>query len=472
MRILLVYPSRLSNGKVEKYHYAFLPPLNLAILSALSKKHVVKVVNDFVEEVKYAKEYDLVCITAMTPQAGRAFQIADKFRSMGVKVVMGGMHATILPEETKEHVDAIVIGEAEDIWEDVLNDCETGKLKDRYQASTLFDLKNSVIPDFSKMNMKIYPKRFGAKLPMMPISTTRGCPNGCSFCSVTKVYGKKYRTVPTSHIIDIIDAVKPEDVFFVDDNIGLSASHFSDLLDGLFRRNINWFSQISTKILDHPELIEKASDTGCFGLFIGVESLNTKNLNSVNKSFNDIKQYEELVRLMHKAKIFPFLSFIFGFDEDTPEQFRITLDFIKRNKISYASFWLLTPLPGTDYYKEMEAADRIMIKDWSQYDLTHITFEPKHFTMTEIEELYWKNFQEVYKASNVVRHLFYQMTRTKKPVTDFFLNLFYQLYCHNKVFSNDHPFSGGILKLKEGQKRFSIPFAERIFSRKALNTVK
>ena len=221
MKILFVYPTKLNaSGKPIKYRKAFLPPLALAILDSLTPdKHDVRIIDDIVENIDFSVPYDLVAITAMTMQVERAYQIADAFRERGVKVIMGGMHPTVLPQEAKQHADSVVIGEADNIWEQILDDCENNTLKDFYQDASFPDLQKPVIPKWDNANLRVYPKRIGAKLPMMPIFTTRGCPLGCTFCSVTKFFGKSTRVKPVSHVIQEIESTGATEYLFVDDNI-------------------------------------------------------------------------------------------------------------------------------------------------------------------------------------------------------------------------------------------------------------
>lgn len=217
MKILLVYPSKHDkNGKTIKYKKAFLPPLSLAILNSLTPtQHDVEIVNDITEEIDFSRPYDVVGITSMTTQVARAYEIADMFRKRRTKVVLGGMHPTVLPEEAKQHADSVVIGEADNLWGKLLEDVENSCLKDFYKDETPPDLQKLIIPKWDKMNMSIYPSQFGKKFPLMPIFTTRGCPYGCEFCSVTKYFGKKYRMKPVSHVLQEIDSIEASDFFLL-----------------------------------------------------------------------------------------------------------------------------------------------------------------------------------------------------------------------------------------------------------------
>jgi radical SAM superfamily enzyme YgiQ (UPF0313 family) len=449
LKILFIYPTRLNTEqKPIKYKKAFLPPLSLAILDGLTpNRHNIKIINDIVEEIDFSPDFDLVAITAMTTQIGRAYQIADRFRNLGVKVVIGGIHATILPEEAKEHADSVVIGEADNLWEDILNDFEKDQFKDFYQDQSKPDLQRLILPKWDHMNLKIYPKPFGHKLPKMPLFTTRGCVFNCKFCSVSKYFGKSFRFKPVGHVIKEIENTNTKSFLFVDDNIACDIGYSRELFKELRKKDINWFSQISTTVLRTPDLIDLAAQSGCTSLFIGIESINKESLKSVSKGFNKVEQYEELFARLRTAGIKPFPSIIFGLDDDTPEQFHTTIDFLMKNKIGNAYFWILTPLPGTELYNEMDREGRILIKDWSRYNLSDVVFQPKNFTPEELYRGYWNAFQQFFTLKNIVKRLFYNVPITKKPIDAFFRSLYYQLYYRNKVKSYDHPLSGGIHKI-------------------------
>lgn len=449
MKILLIYPTRLDiNQKPIKYKKAFLPPLALAILNGLTPRHhKVEVINDIVEEINFSSDYDLVAITAMTTQIGRAYQIADRFRTLGVKVVIGGIHATILPDEAKKHADSVVIGEADNLWEEILNDFEKNKYKDYYQDTSRPDLKKLILPRWDNINLSIYPKPFGHRLPKMPLFTTRGCIFNCKFCSVSKYFGKTFRFKPIEHVLKEIDHAKTNSFLFVDDNIACNVDYSRDLFNELCKKNINWFSQISTTVLKHPELIDLAARSGCTSLFVGIESINKESLKSVSKGFNKVEQYEELFARMRNAGIKPFPSIIFGLDGDTPEQFNTTIEFLMKNKIGNAYFWILTPLPGTELFDEMDRQGRILSKDWSRYNLCDVVFQPKNFTPDELYNYYWKTFQDFFSLKNIAKRLYYNVPITKNPIDAFFRSLFYQLYYRKKVKSYDHPLSGGIYRV-------------------------
>jgi radical SAM superfamily enzyme YgiQ (UPF0313 family) len=301
-----------------------------------------------------------------------------------------------------------------------------------------------VIPKWSNLDLGIYAKRIGARMPTMPIFTTRGCPMGCKFCSVTKFFGKSIRVKPVSHVMKEIESTGATEFFFVDDSITCNLSYSRELFAALTGRNLNWVSQISTTVMKNPELIDLAAKAGCTGLLIGIESLSQPSLNTVKKGFNKVDQYEEMIARMHKNGIKPFLSFIFGFDEDIPDQFRYTVEFCKKNKIGIATFWILTPLPGTELYDEMEVAGRIENNNWSMFDLTNVVFQPKNFSKQQLYDSYWKYYQELLSTKNIVNSIWHDVKISNKPVRELLISTFIHTYFKKKVYSFDHPISGGI----------------------------
>lgn len=443
MKILIVNPASLDEtGRPQKYRKAYMPPLILGILSSLTPKHhTVHCVNDIVEQVDYSVPYDLVAISTMTCQAGRAYQIADAFRERNVRVVIGGIHASIMPEEAKLHADAVAIGEADNLWERILDDCESNALKDFYREDAFPDLDRLIIPRWDGIQWSNYPKRPGKKYPIICLYTSRGCPMGCSFCSVTKYFGSSFRTRPVDHVLREIDALDANDFFFIDDNIIFNADYSRELFAAVEKRNIHWMGQFSSRVLKNPDLIERAARSGCYDAFIGLESINSESLAGVKKSFNRTEEYEELFRRLMENGIMPTVSVILGFDEDDDDQFRLTLEFLRKNGIFYAIFFILTPAPGTALYDTMSREGRIAHRNWSLYNGTNVVFKPKHFTETGLRDGYWKVFQEFYSMKNIPSHLAGSLRVRHNRMSAFADNLVFQFYFRSMVNRRIHPYS-------------------------------
>jgi len=401
-----------------------------------------------VETIDYSASYDLVGITAMTSQADRAYQIADRFRASGVKVVMGGYHPTFLPHEAKEHSDAVVIGEAEDIWEEVLEDCENNRLKDFYKAESMSDLKKLVIPKWDNHNLDKYTRSLGAKIPELPMFATRGCPFNCNFCSVTQFYCNTFRVKPIENVLKEIDAVKADRYFIVDDNIIGKPDYARELFNALKSKKIQWFSQLSTNVIRNPELIDLAAQSGCHAVLIGIESINKESLRNANKQFNKTSQYEELFKRLKKAKITPYVSIIFGFDHDTLEVFRQTLDFLFKNNISIAILQILTPFPGTKIFEKVDGEGRILHKIWSLYDGNHVVFRHKTLSINQLLNGYWGAFREFYSIGNIIKKLFNPVRFATNDALNLVINISYFLNNRRMVYAFDHPLGGGVFRVK------------------------
>ena len=451
MNILLIYPSGLDKyGKPLKYKKAINPPLTLAILAGLTpEKHSVHIIEDMAEDIDYSNTYDLVGISAMTMQSPRAYQIAERFRKLGVKVIIGGIHATLLPQEVKNHADSVAIGEVENIWETILDDCERNKLKDYYKDKTYPDLKKPVIPKWDNFNMELYFKPPGFKYPTMPIFTSRGCPFDCNFCCINKLYGRKARIKPIQNVLDEIDTLNAEIYFFVDDNFASDLNYCKELFKELQKREIKWFSEITTIALKKPEFIELAVKAGCLHMFIGIESIDNNILANINKSFNKFEEYEEIFNRVAKAGILAYPSIIFGFDGDTRETLSKTVELLQKWKIYSATLALLTPCPGTKLFEEMERDKRIIDYNWSLYDGSNIVFKPKNFTVDELFDIYWKSFRKLFSMKNILKRSIDSYRFSGYSHMRLISAFSTQFNFRKKILKKECPYLGGIGRINE-----------------------
>jgi radical SAM superfamily enzyme YgiQ (UPF0313 family) len=453
MRILLVYPSTLDAGKAVKFRKAFLPPLNLAILDRLTEqanpKHEVKIINDCVETIDFGMPCDLVGITAITSQAMRAYQIADRFRSQGVTVVLGGVHPSLLPQEAMNHADAVVVGEAEKLWPEVLSDFEAGRLKALYTCTERPDLNNLVIPKWDNFNLSIYRRAIGYRMPRMPLFTTRGCLHNCKYCSVSKFFGRKYRHKPVENVLKEIEATSAESLFFADDNIICNTNHAEGLFTALKARKnkVRWICQASTNILKQPRLIEMAADAGCRSMIFGIESINQKNLADMKKRFNQPEKYMALYKRCRHAGIKAWFSMIFGMDHDTLETMVETADYLKTNRIWNVLFWILTPLPGTDLYQEMSSSRRIISRDWSKYDCSNVVFRPSRISPDDLYANFWRIYQSFYTTPTMIQRVLDVYRNSKNPLRSAIQNIFYQIYFRKQISDSHSPYSMGISRI-------------------------
>ncbi len=367
------------------------------MLAALTPDDVeVSLVDEAVDEVDLNAEVDLVGISAMTTQAPRAYQIADAFRARGVKVVLGGMHPSACPQEAAEHADAVVVGEAEGVWPRVIEDAGQGRLQQFYQADTRPDLADVPVPRRDLLNQDAY-------LTTGLVQASRGCPFGCSFCTVTRFFGRTYRFRPVEKVIEEVAGLREKLVIFVDDNImGLPAysKRFFEQLAGLGK---TWFSQASLTMLKDARLLKLAARSGCRGLFVGLESLSQSALQHWGKNFNAGVSYRDAIARLHDHGIGVIGSFIFGADEDDPDVFDRTVEFVERAHLDAAQFSILTPLPGTRFYEEMEREDRLIDRNWAHYDGGHVVFRPRNMSADKLREGFHRALRQVYSLTGIIR---------------------------------------------------------------------
>ena len=349
MKLLLIQPSHLLNGgRVYKPRWPWLPNLTMPTIAALTPPDVkVTIIDEYVQEIDFDAPVDLVGLTAVITQSTRAYQIADQFRRRGVPVVMGGHHASTLPEEALQHCDAVVIGEAEGIWPTVIEDAKRGKLEPLYQMNGYPSLEGLPKPRLSLLPLHRYCTSF------FPIQTTRGCPFHCDFCAVTSFFGGTYRFRPAEEVVEEVKAISSRNIFFVDDNIAANPSRAKELFQALIPLRLRWLSQANLTIANDPELLDLTVKSGCFALFIGLESLSEANLKQVGKTFNRPAEYPEAIRRIQKAGIHIWASFIFGLDDDDETVFERTVRFLEQNRLPMASFFAYVPLPGTRAARRM-----------------------------------------------------------------------------------------------------------------------
>jgi radical SAM superfamily enzyme YgiQ (UPF0313 family) len=383
-KVLLIFPRdkgiKFSNDTL----YPF-PMLGLTLLASLfPKTYEVKIINEAIEEVDFNDHVDLVGITGLTCVIKRAYTIADRFRERGVKVILGGVHPSLLPDEAKEHADSVFIGEAEGVLEKVLQDLEAGKLKPYYKNREWSDLKGMPLPRRDLLSKRYRPF-------FKVIETTRGCPNRCEFCSIPIINGRRYRVRPLEEVDRELHAMvqkKGEYIFLADDNVTARRDYALGLFDVFKYHQVKWMGFTTMQIAKDEELLKKARESGCISLFIGFESLLQENLDGVSKRFVDAKELSNWVKTIQHHQIGIHGSFIFGFDGDDLSIFKKTVEFVQKNNIELPTFSILTPFPGTPLQKRLEEEGRIFDRNWSHYDMSHVVFKPRKMTAQELQEGY------------------------------------------------------------------------------------
>ncbi len=399
MKLLLIAPSRSESFMVRGKNVSMSPPINLAIVAALTPSDWdVEIVDRNVQALDIEAKVDLVGITATTRTAIEAYETADAFRRRGVPVVLGGIHPSTLPEEAAGHATAVVIGEAESTWPQLVRDFQAGKLKRMYRAAELADPACIPIPRRDLFKADGY-------LTLDTVSTTRGCPYACSFCTVSTFFGHTFRLRPLDAVLREIDGLGAKTVFFVDDNIVGNPRYAKELFRALIPRKIKWAGQSSLSFARDPELVRLAAASGCMGLFIGFESIDEESLQMVGKKANVVKDYEDAIRRIHQNGIAVFGAFIFGFDQDDESVFERTVQFAQRSKLEGAQFNVLTPYPGTAVFASLEREGRLLTKDWSRYDMTEVVFAPKKMSPETLRQGHDWAWREFYSLPSIIQRL-------------------------------------------------------------------
>lgn len=442
MKILLIHPKKRGSYDYKYKKKAYIPPITLAVLAGLTPKNIdVELCDESVDEINYNTDADLIGITGITNQINRAYEIAGVFRRKAKKVIMGGIHVSAMPHEAKKHADSILIGEAEDLWELIIDDFRNGRLKEEYKSETYTDLKKLVIPRYELLKLNRYRSSTGTNIPRLPIQTSRGCPFNCKFCSVTKFWGPKIRTKPLENIekeLLHIKSLGTNRIFFSDDNFIADINFARDLTRLLKKHNFSWICQASTNIYKHEHLINNMSKSGCSAVLIGIETFSEKNLENINKQVNRMADYEKLFVLLNKYNIRVTACMIIGLDGDTKETLDDMVQQLIRLKVSYANFFLLMLLPGTEMREQFLEENRIKDHNWDHQNGTVVTFQPKFFQGEELQNYYWELYEKFYSYPSIIKRLF-TLARLKGGVNSIFVPLRTNLYYLKKLKNGVHP---------------------------------
>lgn len=374
--------------------------LTLPYLAGLTTPEIeVKLTDERLEPIDFNEDFDLIALTVMTRSSKRAYEIADVYRKKGKKVVMGGFHVSFNPEETKEHCDAIFIGEAEKTWQEMLDDFSAGKLKNVYKSNTFHDMSNLPFPRYDLLNLNKYKVKF------LPVQTSRGCPFVCNFCEVSHMYGSSYRFRPIDEVIAEIKHSKLKYVQFIDDNFAANREYTIKLLERLIPLKIKWTCLWTIKNSGDEELVEKAKQSGCYHINMGIESIDENSIKDMGKKQNKVSEYIKSLNILNQKKIFYSLNFIFGWDSDNKKTFHKTCDFIIKHKVPLAFFSILFPQKGTKIYQHLKKENRILDNKSFEGRNQKCIFEPKNMTIDELESGMWEVYQSFYSIPSILKRV-------------------------------------------------------------------
>jgi len=423
MKILLISPER--KRKKEEAFLFRLSFLNLPYVAAVTPPDIeVKIIDEAFEEVNFDEKLDLVGLTAQTPVAPRAYQIAAEFKKRGVPVVMGGVHASMLPEEALQHVDALVVGEAEEVWPDLIEDLRKGQLKRIYQGNGFVDSSKLPFPRRELLNKKFY-------FPLKLLETTRGCPHRCDFCGVSKFFGFRYRNRPISEIERELETLFKEGpvmnpalkkilsffgkdlpyflkrrlLYIIDSDVAGDKRFCLELFSLLKEFDLRWWGHAPVSVAFDQKLLEGLSQSGCIALNIGFESFSTKNLQTMGKGFNQPSRYAEAVKRIHEQGIGIMGTFIVGLDDDDPGVFQRIIDFCINEKLDWALTFIMSPYPGTDSFKRLEKEGRIFCRDWEKYDSLNAVYQPLLMSPEELEKGMRRIWKEVFSLNSIYKRI-------------------------------------------------------------------
>jgi radical SAM superfamily enzyme YgiQ (UPF0313 family) len=379
-KLLLINPVGRKSGYLLSKFSTF-QPLSLAYIAAVTPSlWETKITDENIDEFIF-EEADLVGITAFTSNINRAYEIAQMYREKKIKVIMGGIHSSMLPDEALQYADAVVTGEVEGIWNQVITDFENNRLLPRYDGPRIDLSQTQIIPRHDLL----HPNYFWNS-----VQTSRGCPFNCNFCSVSRYLGKEYRQRQATDVLDELETIKGEYIAFVDDNLMGYSSECRDraieLFEGMLGRGLRkkWWMQTSMNAADDEHVINLAAQAGCMYVFIGFETLNKRTLQEMKKGINlkiGVENYKRVVDRFHKYGVGVLGSFVIGNDYESPKYYKELADFLVTSGIDGVQISILTPLPGTDLMKQLESEGRLIYqdlpKDWDKYRFSYVVHRPR-----------------------------------------------------------------------------------------------
>jgi radical SAM superfamily enzyme YgiQ (UPF0313 family) len=398
VELLLVNPALKRGHGAMKHEVGKLSsaPLALPYLASLVPPDIrVSIVDENVDEIDFDKPVDLVGVSVLTMTAPRAYEISAVYRERGTPVVLGGVHPTVLPEEVSKHADAIVVGEAEEVWQQLLADFQMGRMAPLYRRNGPCSLQALPRPRWDLMNK-------GAYLTTNVVQATRGCPYNCRFCSVSSVFGREYRCRPVDDVIKEIAALDGKLLGFVDADITGSPPYAKELFRKLAPFRKIWAGDAGMRVANDDELLSLAAESGCKGLFVGFESLAPESLREAGKAQNTVSYYKDVINKITDHGISVLAGFVFGFDTDDESVFERTVEFAVESKLLYADFNILCPYPGTAVYHKLHDEGRIIETDWSKYfGMYNVVFRPKRMSVEALREGCLWAWKEFYSAKSI-----------------------------------------------------------------------
>jgi hypothetical protein len=424
-KILFIQPTIYDDrGRLIKKRKLYFVGLAYPLLAALLPPDwECEICLETIEDIPFDTEAGVIACGGMGHAANRAVEIAAAFKERGKTVIMGGPMASLAPELLQAHFDSLILGDAEAVWPAVIRDLENNELKSTYKRP-LAKL-STPLPRYELL----LNKRIG---DFLPVQAARGCPHSCRFCSIYCMYRNTYLKRDIAEVLRDIKRVKAlgfKKFLLLDDNIVADAAYLAELCREIRKLDMEWMSQCSIEIAQNPELLELVAASGCSILSFGLESICQASLNNVDKSWCRPEEYPALLKKVRDAGIAVSTEMMLGMDADTPESLRQTVDFILNCQVMLAKFYILTPIPGTDFYVEMLAAGRITEDDPTKFSPTRAVIRHPRLSPQELTDLLWEMYNAVYSYKNICKRILLQPGFWKKPKTYLFyllVNLYYR----------------------------------------------
>ncbi|MBS1664892.1 MAG: B12-binding domain-containing radical SAM protein [Bacteroidetes bacterium] len=463
--IIIAYIKRYEFGHEKD----FVPPITGIHLAAITpKEHTVRVFHQQVDRIDLDTQADLIALSFFSGFAPSAFDLAKEFRKRGKTVVAGGPHVTFNIDESLDHFDAVVAGEAETAWLELLQDLEKNQLKRIYRGRPC-DMKDLPTPRYDLLSNKFFVRKV--------IQATRGCPFTCSFCTVPTL-NPGFRLRPVEDVIrdasydDFPHWWQRKVVWFWDDNLTINRKYIHELLAELKPLKKWWLTQASLDIAKDDKLLDMMRDSGCIGVFLGIESFDKESLADAHKRQNKISHYKTAVAAIHKRGIAVMAGFIAGFDHDTPESIETMADQIMEIGIDVPFLSIMTPFRGTPIYHELVKEDRMLERGWQFYNGYNVAFKPKRMSPSELlhshRNLWKKSFSVLYSLKRILRGLF--TLRPGALCLSFFMNSFYMYKRIRKNYPVDmnkyHIPNSSPVSAPSYTTAFPSPVSEPFFARK------
>jgi len=412
-------------------------PMGLLMLASVTPPEFqVMLVDERLEEIDYEMDVDLVGISTVTRTALHAYEIADRFRERGVQVVLGGIHATVLPGEAGAHADSLVIGEGEDVWPLLLEDFRKGALKKVYRAEKSVSVEQLPLP---RRDLLRLPDHY---ITTKVILATRGCPYRCTYCTIGTTLGKKYRKRPLEQIMEEIESIPGKVVIFVDDNLGVDTAYAKELFRALIPLRLKWQGSISMNALQDEELMDLMAQSGCTFVGIGLESIAPETLKEMGKlGTNSPEKYATTIKRLHDHGIAVNACFILGFDADPPDLYERLGDFILSSRIEIPNINTLIPYPGTPIYDRFKRENRLLTENWNLYDTAggYVVYKPKNMSPEQLVEKYLGLTEKVFSHRSILTRV--GMAGYFGPI-NFSLAMHYNYQKRRSIVREIHEFRG------------------------------